>query len=67
MGNTSDKLRPAPKKLVAELDRSRDNVAAGRMVRLGPVLTAIHARASRRIEQREKARLSGEETLAEPS
>jgi hypothetical protein len=67
MGSTSDTPRPAPKKLLAELDRSRDDVAAGRVVPVGPVLTAIHARASRRIERREKARLSGEEKLAEPS
>jgi hypothetical protein len=39
--------------LRAELDRSRDDLAARRVEPLGRILTAIHARASRRIEQRE--------------
>jgi hypothetical protein len=67
MDSDADKPRPVPKRLLSELDRSRDDVAAGRMSPVGPVLIAIHTRASRRIEQREKARKIGEEKLVEPS
>jgi hypothetical protein len=66
MGNETEKLRPAPKKLVSELDRSRDDLAEGRVSAIGPVLTSIHARATRRIERRHKARQAEGEKLAEP-
>ncbi len=44
-------IRPAPRKLISELDRSREDLAAGRMLPVGPVLTAIHALASQRIKR----------------
>ncbi len=66
MGSDTVKPRPAPKKLVSELDRSRDDLAAGRLTPIGAVLAAIHARATQRIERRRKARQAGEEKVTEP-
>jgi len=45
----------APASLRAELDRSRDDLAAGRIRPVEPVLTAIRARAARRIARRKEA------------
>ena len=52
MDTTPDTAIRSPQKLRAELDRSRDDLAAGRTRPLGAVLTAIHGRSSTRIETR---------------
>lgn len=42
----------APPQVRADVDRSRDDLAAGRVQPLRSVLVAIHRRASRRLEER---------------
>jgi hypothetical protein len=41
--------KPAPRKLISELDRSKDDLAAGRLTPILPILTAMQARAASRL------------------
>jgi hypothetical protein len=55
-----------PPNLRADLDRSQEDLAAGRLHDLTPVLTAIHQRASARHERRrQKLAQSESQRLAE--
>ena len=55
----------APATLRAELERSREDLAAGRLTLLSASLTAIQRRASLRMEHQQIARVEGQ-TLPEP-
>ncbi len=46
--------RPTPATLRIELERSRDEVAAGRLAPLRGVLTAMHGRATRRMNHKRR-------------
>jgi hypothetical protein len=67
MDRVPDAIQAAPRSLRDELDRSRDDLAAGRVRPLSAILTAIHGRATRQIERRELARQAEGQRLAEPS
>jgi hypothetical protein len=65
MQTKSDPTRPDLRDLQADLDESRDDLLAGRLHPIGPILAAMHARASRRIE-RQRAEHSQGKRLAKP-
>jgi hypothetical protein len=49
MDNEPPDPKPAPRKLISELDRSRDDLAAGRLTPIPPFLTSMQARAASRL------------------
>lgn len=61
----ADINRTAPTTLRAELERSREDLAAGRLAPLHAALTAIQRRAFLRMEHQQVARAEGR-TLPEP-
>lgn len=52
MDEPYDPTRPTLERLQRELDESVEDVAAGRLVPIGPVLDAINERSARRLEAR---------------
>jgi hypothetical protein len=66
MEKSDSSKRPAPQELHAELERSREDLAAGRCMPLASVLTAIHTRATQRLERRRRANEAGEQRPTDP-
>ena len=65
MDRIPDTTRLTPLELRAELDRSRDDLTANRVVPLGSVLAAMYERASCRIENHEQAEATEGQGLTE--
>ena len=66
MDTPRDPTRPTLPELIRELDQSQSDLAAGRMAPVAPVLSAIRARASRRIELRRQAERAEAQGQADP-
>lgn len=66
MDGTPNADRLAPQDLRSELERSRDDLVAGRIRPLRAVLTAMHGRASGRLERQVLAVQEQDRGLAEP-